>query len=64
MPNPDTGYDFLLNIACYHLEFNINHSKKNYEINDEKGKEIQNQSRKFIESLSQINNFNFKKKKK
>ncbi|MDV3182583.1 MAG: hypothetical protein Q8869_01780, partial [Candidatus Phytoplasma australasiaticum] len=28
MPNPDTGYDILLNIACYHLEFNINHAKK------------------------------------
>ncbi|MDV3168975.1 MAG: hypothetical protein Q8796_01545, partial [Candidatus Phytoplasma australasiaticum] len=62
IPNPDTGYDILLNIACYHLEFNINHAKKNYEINDKHRKEIHNQSRQFIQSLSQINSFNFKDK--
>ncbi|TVY12367.1 hypothetical protein [Candidatus Phytoplasma pini] len=60
IPNPDTGYDILLNIACYHLEFNINHSKKNHEINDTQVKEIQNQSRKFIESLNKINSLDSK----
>ncbi|MDV3170507.1 MAG: hypothetical protein Q8811_01940 [Candidatus Phytoplasma australasiaticum] len=37
-------------------------SKKNYEINDKHRKEIHNQSRQFIQSLSQINSFNFKDK--
>ncbi|MDO8059412.1 hypothetical protein OC683_02235 ['Crotalaria aegyptiaca' phytoplasma] len=64
IPNPDTGYNILLNIACYHLEFNINHAKKNYEINDENRKKIHNQSRQFIESLNQINSFNFQNKNK
>ncbi|MGI3136398.1 MAG: hypothetical protein ACN23H_02335 [Candidatus Phytoplasma vitis] len=55
IPNPKTGYDVLINIGCYHLEFNINHAKKNTDIKNSKYEEIENKSTNFIESLNKIN---------
>ncbi|MDV3198480.1 MAG: hypothetical protein Q8888_02410 [Vigna little leaf phytoplasma] len=53
--NLNTGYDIMLNIGCYHLEFNINHAKKDDKI-DPLYDQIKNKSKQFIKLLHQINN--------
>ncbi|AYJ01534.1 hypothetical protein CWO85_03490 [Candidatus Phytoplasma ziziphi] len=51
--NPKTDFDMLINIACYDLEYNVNHAKKDKDI-DDLYKEIEKNSKNFIGSLNNL----------
>ncbi|CCP87984.1 hypothetical protein [Candidatus Phytoplasma solani] len=61
--NPNTGYDMLINLACYHLEFNVNHAIENKNIRISEEEEFNKKRRNFLTLLDKINTFDLEKTK-
>lgn len=53
----------LINLACYHLEFNVNHAIENKNIRISEEEEFNKKRRNFLTLLDKINTFDLEKTK-